>query len=99
MEARVSTYAGPSERREELLHALGRIAREVQQLDGFRGAYVLVGRPCTQLVTMTVWESAEAVQASAAEAKKIRAQVAEESGQTIESVETCEVWLHLGPIR
>ncbi|MCI2418614.1 antibiotic biosynthesis monooxygenase [Saccharopolyspora sp. K220] len=93
----MSTYAGPSERRAELLQALGRIAREVRQLDGFQGAYVLVGRTCGQLVTMTVWESAEAARDSAAEAKKIRTQVAEESGQTIKSVETYDVWLHLDP--
>ncbi|MGP4018546.1 hypothetical protein [Saccharopolyspora sp. 5N708] len=99
MEARISTYAGPSERREELLHALGRIAREIQQLDGFQDAYVLIGRSCGQLMTITVWESAEAAQTSRAEANKIRTQVAQESGQTIESVENYQVWLHLNTAR
>jgi hypothetical protein len=96
MEARVSTYRGPVQRLDELLHGLHRIADEVQQLKGFQGAYVLVSRTSGKLMTITLWDTPEAVRDSAPEGDKIRVQVAYESGQRIQDVETFEVWLRIG---
>ncbi|MEV0701790.1 hypothetical protein AB0I53_28280 [Saccharopolyspora sp. NPDC050389] len=94
----MSTYRGPTKRFDELLHGLHRIAAEVQQLKGFQGAYVLVGRSSGNLVTLTFWDTSENAQASGEEGDKIRTQIAMESGQNIEDVEIFEVWLRLGTV-
>ncbi|GAA2806523.1 hypothetical protein [Saccharopolyspora taberi] len=98
MEARVSTYTGTSARFEELLEGMDRIAvaRELEQLAGFQGVDVLVDHSARKVLTITYWDSAESAQASAGPANAIRAQLAHESGQIIQSVETYEVWLRLG---
>ena len=98
MEARMSTFAGPPERLDEFVQGICRVAREAEQLDGYEGAYVLVGGSSGKVITMTFWRSAEAERASADEFKKIRTQVAAESGQRIQSIETYTVWLRLGAV-
>lgn len=47
-------------------------------------------------MTITFWETEGAEQSSRQEARKIRAQVSQESGQAIQSLETYEVWMRLG---
>ncbi|MGW5641634.1 hypothetical protein ACWEV3_20060 [Saccharopolyspora sp. NPDC003752] len=94
----MSTYRGPAKRFDELLDGLHRIAAEVQQLKGFQGAYVLVARGSGKLVTLTFWDTPENAQTSGEDGDKIRTQIAVESGQSIEDVESYEVWLHLGAV-
>ena len=94
MVARLSTYEGPAERLDDLVRSFQRAVGPVEQMSGYRDAYLLVDRTSGKAVTMTVWESAEAAEASAEQAARLRTMVAEAAGETIASVETYEVALH-----
>jgi heme-degrading monooxygenase HmoA len=92
MFARVSTYEGSSERTDEGI----RLAREsilprLHQLDGFEGAYYLVDRRSGKAISITLWESEEAMRASEEAADELRSESAGAASATVESVERYEV--------
>jgi heme-degrading monooxygenase HmoA len=90
MFARVSTYQGDTER---LLEGFRRTTDPLAQLDGFVRAYFLTDAETGRAVTVTLWDSAAAMSASAEWAGKAREHAAHESGATIESVGSYEVAL------
>jgi heme-degrading monooxygenase HmoA len=92
MFARVSTYRGSPERTDEGI----RLAREsilprVHRLDGYEGTYYLVDRRSGKAISMTLWESEEAMRASEEAADQLRSESAEATSATVESVERYEV--------
>jgi heme-degrading monooxygenase HmoA len=92
MFARVSTYQGSPERTDEGI----RLAREIilprlHQLDGYEGAYYLVYRQSGRAISITLWESEEAMRASEEEANHLRSESAGAASATVESVERYEV--------
>ena len=92
MFARVSTYQGdPGQIDEGLNYARENILPRVQQVDGFEGVYYLVDRESGKALTITLWESEEALRASEEEANRLRSESAESASATIESVERYEV--------
>jgi heme-degrading monooxygenase HmoA len=95
MHARVSTYSGPADKIDLLAQGLDRLRPELKQLNGFRGAYALVDRNTGKAMTVTLWEDEQAAKNSAENASRMRRKAAEESGQTIESVETYEVAIQI----
>ena len=94
MVARLSTYEGPPERIDDLIRSFQRAVGPVEQMRGYRDAYLLVDRASGKAVTITLWESAEAAEASAEQARRLRTMVADAAGETISSVETYDVALH-----
>ena len=90
MFARVSLLQGSPE---QLAKAIGiPILPEVQQMRGFKGAYALLDRKNGKGILMTLWDTEEAMQASAERAKQIRGQIATEAGaKSPPVVETYEV--------
>jgi heme-degrading monooxygenase HmoA len=90
MFARVSMYQGATER---LLEGFRRTTEPLSQLDGFERAYFLTDASSGQAMTVTLWDSEDAVAASADWADRAREHAAHDSGATIESVHTYEVAL------
>ena len=92
MFARVTTYRGdPGQIDEGLNYARESILPRVQQLDGFEGVYYLVDRESGKALTITLWESEEAMRASEEEADRLRSLSAESASATVQDVERYEV--------
>ena len=93
MFARVSTYRGDGDR---LLQGFAEVTGPLEAIDGFSRAYFMVNRESGKGMSITVWESEEALNASAAKADELRSQGAEAGGAQIESVEGYEIGLTVG---
>ena len=95
--ARVSTYRGDPEQIDEgLNYARENILPRVQQVDGFEGVYYLVNRESGNALTITLWESEEAMRASEEEANRLRSESADAASATVENVERYEVAISPG---
>ena len=93
MFARVSTYRGDGER---LLQGFAEVTGSLEAIDGFSRAYFMVNRESGKGMSITVWESEEALNASAAKADELRSRGAEAGGAQIESVESYEIGMTVG---
>ena len=92
MFARVSTYQESPDRLDDAI----RISKEqvlprAQQIDGFKGAYYLVERHSGKSVSITLWESEEAMRASEEAANQLRSESTQASGGEVVGVERYEV--------
>jgi heme-degrading monooxygenase HmoA len=96
MHARVSTYTGEAE---ALLDGFQAATEPLENIEGFSQAYFLVDRANSKAMSITIWESEDALVASAARADELRKGATEPSGGTIESVEHYEVALTAGAKR
>ncbi len=94
MFARVSTYRAADADR--LLEGFQSVAGALEQVDGFSHAYFLADRASGKGMSMTVWESEQALSASVAKADELRKQGTEAGGGSIESVEHFEIGLTVG---
>jgi heme-degrading monooxygenase HmoA len=97
MHARVSTYAGTPDQAEEGVENFEGLTDALRGLDGFEGAYLFVDRGTGKAVSVTLWASEDAAQASAEKAKQMRDQAAGGAGMSIESVATYEVAVQIQP--
>ena len=86
--ARVSSYEGDVDR---LLDGFERQADLVRGLEGFSPAYLFVDRPGGRAMIVSLWDSEEALDASASRAAHLRKEAAETAGATIGSVESYEL--------
>jgi heme-degrading monooxygenase HmoA len=90
MFARVSTYQGDTER---LLEGFRRTTEPLTQFEGFERAYFLTDPAAGRAMTVTFWDSADAMAATAEWAGRAREHAAHESGGTVESIGSYEVAL------
>jgi heme-degrading monooxygenase HmoA len=90
MFARVSTYRGGTD---TLLEGFRRTTEPLAQLDGFERAYFLTDAESDRSMTVTVWDSRVAMDASAEWAEKARKHAAHDTGAVVESVLGFEVAL------
>jgi heme-degrading monooxygenase HmoA len=88
--ARVSRYRGDAARLRDGFEA---VTAELEQLEGFSHAYFLTNRKHSRAMSITVWDSEEALMATAERAHQIRTQATEPADASIESVESYEVVL------
>jgi heme-degrading monooxygenase HmoA len=86
--ARVSSYEGDVDR---LVEGFQRQADLVRRLDGFARALLFVDRAGGRAVTVTLWDSEEALEASAARAAHLREEASETAEATIGSVDSYEL--------
>lgn len=94
MFARVSTYHGPTDPDqidEGLRYVRENILPQVQRMSGFKGVIGLLDRQSGKSLSVTLWESEEAMHASEEEANRVRREAAEASSETVEDVERYEV--------
>ena len=92
MFARVTSMQGPPDRIDEAARQIQEQAVPfARQLSGFKGAYWLADRRTGKGLSVTLWESEEAMRASAVEIEPRRKATAQAVGATIQSVEAYEV--------
>lgn len=96
MHARVSTYTGDADR---LLEGFQGATGPLEKVEGFSQAYFLVDRANNKAISITMWESEDALLASAAQADELRKGATAPSGSTIDSVAHYEVALTAGAAR
>ena len=97
MYARVSTYTGSPNQAEAGIRNFEGLTDALRSLDGFEGGYLLVDRGTGQAMTITLWSSENAAQASAERANQMRSDAAGGAGMSIERVETYEVAVEIQP--
>jgi heme-degrading monooxygenase HmoA len=88
MFARVATYTGDAD---ELVRGFEAARGDLEQIDGFSNAYFCVNRASRKALTITLWESEQALEASAERAHQLRTQATQPSGATTDSVMQYEV--------
>jgi heme-degrading monooxygenase HmoA len=86
--ARVSRYEGDVDR---LIEGFERQADLVRGLDGFVRAFLLVDRAGGTAMTVALWDSEDAHDASASRAARLREEATESAGGTIVSVDSYDV--------
>ena len=87
MHARLSTYEGQGG---ELAKRFDAQTDAVEQLDGFKAAYFGVS-DSGKAFSLTLWDSEDALNASAEPAKQLRSDATQPSGAEIQSVEHFEI--------
>ena len=93
MFARVSTYRGEGDR---LLQGFQTVSGELEGVGGFSHAYFMVDREGGKGMSITIWDSEEALLSSVAKADELRKRGSEAGGASIESVEHYEIGLTVG---
>jgi heme-degrading monooxygenase HmoA len=94
MFARVSTYRAADA--DQLLEGFRSVTDELEQMDGFSHAYFMVDRTSGKGMSITVWQSEEALKASVAATDELRKRGADTGGGSIESVEHYEIGITVG---
>jgi heme-degrading monooxygenase HmoA len=94
MFARVSTYRSADS--DKLLEGFRGVTDALEQIDGFSHAYLLVDRGSGKAMSITIWDSEQALTASVAKADELRKRGSESGGGTIESVQHYEIGLTVG---
>jgi heme-degrading monooxygenase HmoA len=92
MFARVSRYRA-DQANDRLLEGFQDTIGPLQQVEGFSHAYFLVDRNTGTAVSMTVWETEDAMSASEAGGEERRRERTEAGGASVESVDHYEVSL------
>ena len=95
MHARVSTIEGSPDRIDEGTALIrSKVLPQLEHVDGFAGVLSMADRATGRSVTITLWESEEALRASSERANTLRSEAAADLGATAEpNVEHFEVTL------
>ena len=96
MFARVSTYELEQGRASEAMTAFEPAIDGIRQLDGFVEGFFLVERDGLSAMTVTLWESFDAMERSRIAASRVRSDAANEAGAAVTSSYEYEVGLHTG---
>jgi heme-degrading monooxygenase HmoA len=91
--ARVSRYQIPGARFGEVVPAFRDAIEKVQQLEGSRGGYLLIDRDNNTALTVTLWETQAALQASEVAAGRMRSDSINAVEGDILTIDRCEVAL------
>ena len=94
MHARVSSYQTSDPDR--LVEGFKSVTGALEGIDGFSHAFFMVDRDSGRAMSITMWESEDALDASVRQADELRKQGTEPSGATIESVQHYEIPLMIG---
>jgi heme-degrading monooxygenase HmoA len=98
----MSTLQGDANQSDEEVERQVKLLREnilpsAGQLDGFRGVISMDDKHSGKAVTLTFWESEEAMRASEEAANRLREQAAEDMEESIAGVDRFEVYVHEPP--
>ena len=96
MYARVSFYDLGGTSRDDALGAFEQSRGAIEQMQGVQGAMLLVDPQGDRALTITFWESEEALRATEQAADETRRQAASTAGMTIRDVQAYEVALEFG---
>ncbi len=95
MVARVARYRIDPERCNDAVESFRRAGAGLAELDGFRSGYVLLDSDGGEVVTVTVWDSRAALEASDVRASRLRQEAIEEVDGSVESVGRYDVAVEL----
>lgn len=93
MHARVGTYEGGDA--EGLVKGFDSQTDKVRALDGFAGAHFLVDRDTGKGISITLWDSEEALEASLEATKQMREDAVQPAGARVVDVSHYEVAISL----
>lgn len=96
MYARASFYDMGNASRDDAVRAFEQARGPVEQMAGNQGAMLLVSPNGDKAMTITLWESEQALRDSEEQANRAREQAAGGVGMTIRDVEPYEVALEFG---
>jgi heme-degrading monooxygenase HmoA len=91
MVARVATYEGAPDRLDEFARGFEQSGDAIRELEGFEGAYLLVDRVGGSALTVALWSTREAAEASAERVAQVRSEAAELSEHSVTSVGVYDV--------
>ena len=91
MQARVARYEVGMDRIQDAIDSFGEAVKEIEQLDGFAGGYVLVDHEDGRTMTITLWENDAALEESEKTARSARNKASGDVGGSVLSVEKFEV--------
>jgi heme-degrading monooxygenase HmoA len=91
MFARVTTIQGSPENIEEAITQYREALSQFRDIEGNRGAFLLVERSSGKAIGTTLWESEQAMTDSREQANQLRERAAEQAQGQIESVDEYEV--------
>ena len=94
MHARVSTYQGRDTDR--LIEGFESVTGALQGIEGFCNAYFMVDRETGRAMSITIWDSEDALNASVSQADELRKQGTQPSGAVVEHVQHFEIPIVLG---
>jgi heme-degrading monooxygenase HmoA len=96
MFARVSTYELEEGRASEAMSAFAPAIEDIRRLDGFVDGFFLVERDGLHAVTVTLWESLDAMERSRIAAARARSEAARTAGAIVTSSYEYEAGLRAG---
>jgi heme-degrading monooxygenase HmoA len=91
MFARVARYRYPQERVDDAVDAFRTASEGLRALQGNVGGYLLVDRDNSTALTVTFWESRQAMDASEVGASRLRSQAINAVEGEVQAVDRCEV--------
>jgi heme-degrading monooxygenase HmoA len=89
--ARIVRYQVDPERCDEALAAFEEAAKEIGNIEGITGGYVMVDGDAGRIITVTLWEDQAALEASEVRASRLRQEALRSVDGDIESVERLRV--------
>lgn len=96
MHARLARYAIEPDRLVDAIESFREAGRELSELDGYRGGHVLVDHDDGTLMTLTLWDSRAALEASDVRAASLRQRALKSVDGEVQSVTSYEVPVSLG---
>jgi heme-degrading monooxygenase HmoA len=94
MHARVSSYQASDP--ERLVEGFRSVTDSLEGIDGFSHAYFMVDHASGKAMSITIWDSEEALTASVSQADELRKRGTAASGTAIQSVQHYEIPLTVG---
>jgi heme-degrading monooxygenase HmoA len=94
--ARLARYAIEPDRLVDAIESFREAGRELSELDGYRGGHVLVDHDDGTLMTLTLWDSRAALEASDVRAASLRQRALKSVDGEVQSVTSYEVPVSLG---
>jgi hypothetical protein len=93
MFARVAVYEIPGHRMDEAIVSFGKAVDEIKEMDP-EELYVLVSRENDRALTMSLWDRADAMEASRVKASRLRSDAASVVDGSVQSVVEYRVAIH-----
>jgi heme-degrading monooxygenase HmoA len=89
--ARVSSYEIPPERADEATHSFRQAIGQIRAMNGLAAAYLLVNAETGRVLTLTLWDTAAAMEASRVTASRLRTEAVRTVDGNIVGIEEYEV--------
>jgi heme-degrading monooxygenase HmoA len=93
MFARVVRYQIPQSRFGEVVPAFREAVESLRDIEGSTGGYLLIDPDNSTALTITLWESRDALQRSEMRASRLRGEAVDKVDASIQATDICEVAL------